>query len=201
MKKVLLALLLLSCGIAQATEGPIYVVSPPHPSKPEHKQDKRQSIANKNAAAAAAAASAAVDTRATANIGSQLSTQTTGNQSLTSNMERSASTAYAASIAPTAVCMGTSSAGVQGLALGVSVGSSWTDQNCMLLEQVRTVATVLQDKITAEEMMCGMEQYRMARIRVGKPCSEDSKQRLHDLADKQITDPAIRYRLGLAPMQ
>jgi hypothetical protein len=82
-----------------------------------------------------------------------------------------ASTAYAPTIAPTAVCMGSSSIGGQGLTFGVSFGSSWTDSNCMLLEQVRIVATVIGDETTAAEMMCDVPAYRAARQRVGNPCT------------------------------
>lgn len=80
------------------------------------------------------------------------------------------STAYAPPIAPTALCMGSSSAGGTGMTFGFSIGTSWTDSNCMLLEQVRTVAVVLADKETAATMMCSVEAYRDAREKSGKPC-------------------------------
>lgn len=79
-------------------------------------------------------------------------------------------TAYAPNIAPTAVCMGSSSAGAQGVTFGVSLGTSWTDDNCMLLEQVRTVASVIGDREIAAEMMCEVKAYKEARARAGKPC-------------------------------
>src|SRR3546814_1073402 len=66
--------------------------------------------------------------------------------------------------------MGSSSAGGQGATFGFSIGSSWTDENCMLLEQVRTVAAVLGDKVVAYEMMCEVEAYAAARARAGNPC-------------------------------
>jgi hypothetical protein len=80
------------------------------------------------------------------------------------------STAYAAAIPPTAVCAGSTSGGAQGAAVGLSFGSSWTDKNCMLLEQVRTVAVVLGDVAVASEMLCGVDAYREARQRLGNPC-------------------------------
>lgn len=81
-------------------------------------------------------------------------------------------TAYAPNIAPTAVCMGSTSAGGQGMTFGISFGTSWTDDNCMLLEQVRTVATVIGDKEIAAEMMCDVKAYAAARARAGKPCGQ-----------------------------
>lgn len=110
------------------------------------------------------------------------------------------STAYAATIAPTAVCMGTSSGGAQGPGLGLSFGTSWTDENCMLLEQVRTVAVILQDGNTAEEMMCGLDSYREARARLHKPCK--SAKKVASVEPKpEYTDPIVRSRLGLPPLK
>ena len=86
------------------------------------------------------------------------------------------STAYAPNIAPTATCMGSTSAGAQGIGFGVSFGSTWTDENCQTLEQVRTTATVLGDQTTAAEMMCAqIPKYREARQRAGKPCAEQQQ--------------------------
>lgn len=119
---------------------------------------------------------------------------------------RNVSTAYAASIPPTAVCAGSTSGGIQGASFGVSVGSSWTDQNCMLLEQVRTVSVVLGQEIVAQEMMCAVDAYREARIRVGNPCAalpegETTKTRLQGGPGFDQTDPIIRARLGLPPLK
>jgi hypothetical protein len=107
-------------------------------------------------------------------------------------------TAYAPSIQPTAVCMGASSGGIQGMSVGVSFGSSWTDANCMLLEQVRSVAVVLHDTLTAQEMMCGSDAYREARARTGRPCGQ--KGHRANSEPVEYTDPIIRARLGLPPL-
>lgn len=69
------------------------------------------------------------------------------------------STAYAPNIMPTAVCMGSTSMGGQGMSFGFSLGTSWTDANCMLLEQVRTVSVVLGQKEIAQEMMMSVSAY------------------------------------------
>lgn len=122
------------------------------------------------------------------------------------------STAYAPNIAPTAVCMGSTSAGAQGMSFGVSLGSSWEDKNCMLLEQVRTTASVIGDKETAAEMMCSVKAYADARARLGHPCgsqapattssvtlptAEATKVASNDYAGG---DPIVRARLGLPPL-
>lgn len=79
-------------------------------------------------------------------------------------------TAYAPSIAPTALCALGVSGGAQGVSFGLSFGKSYTDENCVLLEQVRATATVLGDRATAAEMMCSLPAYKEARARSGKPC-------------------------------
>lgn len=117
-------------------------------------------------------------------------------------------TAYAPNIAPTALCMGSTSMGAQFMTVGASVGSSWTDSNCVLLEQVRTVAAVLGDKATAAEMLCGIASYREARAQTGHPCATravtSASQELDPImqaANKpEQTDPIVRYHLGLPPL-
>lgn len=117
-------------------------------------------------------------------------------------------TAYAPSIAPTAVCMGSSSVGGQGMSFGFSLGSSWTDSNCMLLEQVRTVAVVLGDRETASEMLMSIPAYAEARQRVGErklkgasATAEISSQPMQVARTEVYTDPIVRARLGLPPLK
>lgn len=121
-------------------------------------------------------------------------------------------TAYAPNISPTALCMGSTSAGIQTGSLGVSLGSSWTDANCVQLEQVRTAAAVLGDRETAAEMMCSVsDAYREARDRTGKPCGVATSVKMGAGVEGVIpvavaqhkpeeTDPIKRFRLGLPPL-
>lgn len=74
--------------------------------------------------------------------------------------------AFAPNIMPTSPCMGSSSAGGQGMSFGFSIGTSWVDENCQRLEQIRTVAVVLGDRETAAEMMMAIPAYREARERM-----------------------------------
>ena len=53
------------------------------------------------------------------------------------NNNRAAASAYAPTIYPTAPCMGSSSAGGQGLHFGISFGTSWTDTECQINETAR----------------------------------------------------------------
>lgn len=115
-------------------------------------------------------------------------------------------TAYAPNIAPTAVCMGSSSAGGQGPSFGFSVGTSWTDSNCILLEQVRAVASILGDKETAAEMMMAIPAYAEARERLGSKRLSQSPAVPEQAPVKVVkapeyTDPIVRARLNLPPLK
>lgn len=132
--------------------------------------------------------------------GSVASSNNSSQSTVVQAAERNTSSAYAPTIAPTALCMGSTSGGVQGASFGVSLGGTWTDTNCMLLEQVRTVSIVLNDPILAAEMMCGMDAYREARIRIGKPCISTKSSEAAQ-PKPEYTDPIIRSRLGLPPLK
>ena len=77
-------------------------------------------------------------------------------------------TAYAPNNVPTATCMGSSSVGFSAVGFSASGGSSWIDENCQLLEQVRTVSQVLGQQDVAAEMMRAVPAYRDALVRLGK---------------------------------
>lgn len=115
-------------------------------------------------------------------------------------------TAYAPNNVPTATCMGSSSAGVQSAGLGISLGSSWTDTNCVLLEQIRTVAQVLGQQAVAQEMMLAVPAYKEAVERMAgnkKSAAAPAAsvvQGIDTRKDISYTDPIIRSRLGLPPL-
>jgi hypothetical protein len=110
------------------------------------------------------------------------------------------STAYAPNISPTALCALGVSGGAQGVGFGISFGNSYTDDNCVLLEQVRATAAVLGDRVTAAEMMCDVKAYREARARTGKPCKGDEAKRAEAvLEDRPVVasaDPYIAARIA-----
>lgn len=61
-------------------------------------------------------------------------------------------TAYTSLAAPSAPCMGSSSVGAQGVGFGVSVGSTWTSEECNDRENIR-FASLHGDPDVAVEMM------------------------------------------------
>lgn len=66
-------------------------------------------------------------------------------------------------------CMGSTTAGGQGLSFGFSLGSTWVDQDC-----VRRLDAAFLAKIgaggAAKELMCQKQEIRAAYAAAGKPC-------------------------------
>lgn len=76
------------------------------------------------------------------------------------------STAYSHLAAPSAPCMGSSSVGAQGVGFGLSVGSTWTSEDCNKREDIRA-AFSFGDKEVAEEMLMeNVKGYAAAKQRV-----------------------------------
>jgi hypothetical protein len=126
------------------------------------------------------------------------------NVDASSSYRAAVSTAYAPAIYPTAPCMGSSAIGGQGMSFGFSLGSAWKDEDCNFREDIRTVAVVLGDVQTAEEMECQKAAYREARARMNRPC-RDARASTAPVASVthepvEYTDPFVRRRLGLAPL-
>lgn len=58
-------------------------------------------------------------------------------------------------------CMGSSSAGAQGMSFGVSIGSTWTDANCKLLKNSRELWN-MGNRVAAVSLLCTNEDNRYA---------------------------------------
>jgi hypothetical protein len=81
-----------------------------------------------------------------------------------------ASTAYAPQlVAGSDTCMGSSSAGGQGIGFGFSLGTSWTDKNCVRLKQTRQLQS-MGEGAAARELMCQDVDVWMAFAAAGTPC-------------------------------
>lgn len=114
-------------------------------------------------------------------------------------------TAYAPSIAPTAVCALSLSGGAQGALFGFSMGGSYIDENCEMLEQVRAAKAIGADDV-AFEMMMDVPAFAKAAKRIADRETHttavagmsDSTAVIGNKATAPIyTDPIIRDRLGL----
>lgn len=74
--------------------------------------------------------------------------------------------------ASTGACMGSSSAGAQGVALGISVGTTWTDDNCdRRYDSIRMQELGFNN--AAVQLMCDKPSVREAMRKTGTPCIGD----------------------------
>lgn len=117
-------------------------------------------------------------------------------------------TAYAAPLtASNGTCMGSSSAGGQGAAFGLSFGSTWTDNNC----DIRYDAEALRAAGlpgAAQARLCQKAEIAKAMEAAGTPCpgtkrvsTAPASPTVAESGEKvQYQDPIIRKRLGLPPL-
>lgn len=106
---------------------------------------------------------------------------------------RSAASAIAPIVVPTAPCVAGSSFAIQLPGGGISGGGGNSATYCVTSEVAKTAFT-MGDRETAEEIMCGNQEYAAARKRIGRLCSAD-KQAAANPAEPR--DPYVRKRLGL----
>jgi len=94
-----------------------------------------------------------------------------GNSSVNINNERPpVSTAYAAPLAAGEdTCMGSSSIGGQGVGFGLSIGTTWTDDNCRHLKNSRQLVALGYHR-AATALMCVDEDVQNAMAAAGTPC-------------------------------
>jgi len=117
-------------------------------------------------------------------------------------------TAYAAGLtASNGTCMGSTSAGVQGMSVGVSIGSTWKDAGCDRRYNAQALAAVGQAK-AAVALLCQDTDIARAMDVAGTPCAK-AEVKVSDtvidadttVAQVQHTDPIVRSRLGLPPLK
>lgn len=114
------------------------------------------------------------------------------------------STAYSAPLTTSnGTCMGSTSAGAQGVGFGVSFGSTWTDTSCDLRYDVEALrAAGLHG--AARERLCQKPEIAKAMEAAGTPCKSTKTAKAAgsvQVAEKvEYTDPIVRARLGLSPL-
>jgi hypothetical protein len=114
------------------------------------------------------------------------------------------STAYSAPLTTSnGTCMGSTSAGAQGVGFGVSFGSTWTDTSCDLrydAEALRAAGL----HAAARERLCQKPEIAKAMEAAGTPCKSTKTAKATgsvQVAEKaEYTDPIVRARLGLSPL-
>lgn len=104
------------------------------------------------------------------------SDQSQGQSVSISNPRDPVSTAVATQLVATEdTCMGSSSVGAQGVGFGVSIGTSWTDDNCKRLKNSGRLQA-LGYKDAATQLMCIDEEVRGAMKQAGTPCPDERVQ-------------------------
>lgn len=124
-------------------------------------------------------------------------------------------TAYAAPLAASnGTCMGSSSAGFQGMAVGISLGTTWNDESCDMrydAEALRLAGMPL----AAVARLCQKSEIADAMKAAGTPCPGSQKQAAtaapvaasaqasNDSGSARYSgnDPIVRARLGLPPLK
>jgi hypothetical protein len=109
-------------------------------------------------------------------------------------------------------CMGSSSGSVNGPGFGLSLGSTWTDTNCKLLKNSRELWNMGM-KAAAMALMCTDASNRDALEVTGYECPQTARDRKNSQTtvsavspspsanQESVTDPYIRSRMGLPPLQ
>ena len=86
------------------------------------------------------------------------------------------STAYAAPLtASNGTCMGSTSGGIQGIGLGISVGSTWSDSSCDMRYDAEARRAAALPK-AAQARLCQKKEIAAAMEAAGTPCPKSDKQ-------------------------
>lgn len=103
-------------------------------------------------------------------------------------------------------CMGSSSGSLNVAGFGAGYGSTWTDKNCVMLKNSRELWNMGM-RAASLTLMCNDRDNREALELTGYVCAQterDAKKASEKkflVQQPEITDPLIRHRLGLSPLQ
>lgn len=100
-------------------------------------------------------------------------------------------------------CMGSTSGGVQGVSIGISLATTWTDENCVMLKNSRELWN-MGYRDAAQARMCMDSKNREAFELAGYQCPQsqkkESKVSENDVVASSTyhgNDPIVKARLGL----
>ncbi len=97
-------------------------------------------------------------------------------------------------------CMGSTSGSVNVAGFGAGLGTTWTDQNCKMLKNSRELWNMGM-KAAALALMCTDSANREALELTGFKCPQRKPEQQVTQADgERHTDPIVRARLGLPPL-
>lgn len=163
----------------------------------------KSSASSLSSASSASVSSNKTDVRTSNTQGQKQSAHTGDNSVSISNTEsqRPVSTAFSAPLtASNGSCMGSTSAGGQGVTVGLSFGTTWTDAECnrrynsIRMQELGQVSAAI-------ALMCQDSDVAAAMETAGTPCPSKAKAAQNtSAAAQEYTDPIIRRRLGLPPL-
>ncbi len=115
-------------------------------------------------------------------------------------------TAYSGPLtASNGTCMGSSSAGAQGVGFGVSIGSTWTDSSCDMRYDAQALVAAGMAK-AALARLCQKPEIARAMESAGTACPQAKQTNVGTVKAEAVisgtgayTDPIIRSRLNLPP--
>ena len=116
----------------------------------------------------------------------------------TYNQRAPVNTAYAAPlVSGEDTCMGSSSIGAQAVSFGVSIGTTWTDDNCRRLKNSRQMVALGYHR-AATALMCVDEDVRAAMIAAGTPCPNGEQVAV--VVPPPVIAPPARTYVPMAPV-
>lgn len=103
------------------------------------------------------------------------------------------STAYAPPLAVGEdTCMGSSSIGGQGVGFGISIGTSWTDENCQRLKNSRQLAALGYRKASVA-LLCVNDDVARAMAAAGLPCRVQGERGGYELSTASLAADHVTY--------
>jgi len=97
-------------------------------------------------------------------------------------------------------CMGSASGSVNVPGLGIGLGKTYTDTNCVRLKNSRELWN-MGFKAAAVALLCKDDENRDALESTGFECPQTKREREQKAGGEQYTDPIVRARLGLPALK
>lgn len=158
-----------------------------------------QSTTEVNSNASAGASNAGVN-NSTIVEASTIPTETTVNQKVSGSqtLRNTPSVSGPPLTSSNDTCMGSASGSVNAPGIGVSLGKTYTDGNCVMLKNSRELWNMGM-KAAAMALMCTDKANREALELTGYECPQTTRDK-KSIAAGEPTDPYVRDRMGLAPL-
>jgi hypothetical protein len=177
-------------------------------------QSSKNSNRNDNKSSATGGNSSASNSNSNANSGNNSDQSVTVQGDSYEASRIPVATAYSTPLAASnGTCMGSSSAGFQGMAVGISVGTTWNDTSCDMRYDAEALRQAGMNQ-AAVARLCQKAEIAQAMKSAGTPCPGSSSPAATVATAESVTtkqdgssprysgsDPVVRARLGLPPLK